>query len=113
MPAPHQPESLGKVLLAWSEGRLGEAEFVSLVFENLTPENLHVFRSLVSPDDLLRLESAAADAPTTEQGWGEVRWLQSWCGPWTADIAEQMQGEDKEAISRYRRGVETLRQSHE
>ena len=112
MSSSRQHQTLDRVLRAWLDGKVGQATFVTRVFENLTSDNLHIFLRLVSSDDLEMLKSVAASAPTTEQGWDSVLVMQSWCAPSARD-PEQKQREDKQTAARYRRGVETLRQSLE
>jgi hypothetical protein len=105
-------QSLDRVLRAWLDRSIERTTFVSEVFENLTPDNLHIFLRLVSSRDLEMLKSEAANAPTTEQGWERPLCTPSSLSPAISTL-EQPRRDDKDSKARYRRGVETLRQSLE
>jgi hypothetical protein len=104
-----QNEPLEAVFRKWAQGSIGEADFVSDVFNNLTPDNLHMLFRLAGANELEVLRSGAADAPTTEQGWSDMFFLRFWRDPSDPNITERLRRENNEAVARFRRGIETFR----
>jgi hypothetical protein len=54
------------------------------------------------------LREQAANAPTTDEGWGRVMSIVSYCGPALSEA--EWQARQDEERQRFRRGVESLRQ---
>jgi hypothetical protein len=99
-----------KVLRLWKKGHLGANEFRCRLIETATPATVKAFLKLVPHEILEQLRREIEQAPTTDEGWSNMRIVRSWCGPWNEEIAASVREEDEKSLKRYRAGVEALRQ---
>src|SRR5262245_36979397 len=93
----------GKGVYTWLETRARLMEYVE-------PDTVEEFVQIVPAELLEDLKKFAEAAPRSEDEWGAMISIRSWCGP-RESAAERVQREREHEVQhqRWRRGVETLR----
>ena len=111
-PKDRLPSNPQQAVEAYFEGALTDGEFQFRVFERVTEDNVQEFVEKCPPDVQIFLRQQTLDYPPDEddEGWGQLRIIQSYCySPWAEPTREEIQEAEKESIRLVRQGVRLFR----
>jgi len=101
-----------KLVKMYRKGMLTALHVRSELLNYLTEGNYEEWRAQIPEDLWEEVIEEVRSCPTTDEGWGRMIVVQSWCGPWNDEIKKAKEENDKRLIALLRRGVEVFRANY-